>query len=1165
MLQLQRASAGSGKTYTLAKKFILFLISIKEDGKKRRLRTRNEITDGLARILAITFTNKATNEMKQRIVEKLADLSKADSPEPVDSDMLKGIAYLSEFSEQLNVDPREIGKAARTALSALLNQYSDFHVSTIDSFFQTILRTFAYESNLNDSYQVEIDTDYVATAAVDATLDDVNSSASSMSSSSFWIELLMEEASSEGTQWNVFQKSANINSIYTQLRASIRRLESEEFKEIRKDLDEYFDTPDGSDPLVPAYLNLRDRVEKPVKEALATLKDLCRQLKLMMNQNGVDPSGDCQRWFDGHLRKIPLLSFDEPEKSKLMFKPLTISDKKPLFKKGVSFADSGRMTDMAIRMYDAFNQWLSLRESAEWIHWTVYSPLIPYLGLLSEACKKMRSFLESNNMIQLGETNSMLQRIIGDDDAPFIYERLGTSINHYLIDEFQDTSRMQWDNLRPLLKENDSRGQDNLIIGDAKQSIYRFRNADPSLITTSVPEEFPRHNAAGMSKADNTNWRSDRLIVEFNNFFFSALVRKLIEIRDLKGGKIDFANLYSNVAQYPSHRENRGYVEIQFLSAGNEVKTESQTAPKSEHRNDETSTLQGMALSKVGPLISSLLDRGYSRRDIAVLVDTNQLGKDVIASLVDYNSSLEQGAKKIEFISEESLLVSSSEAVGIIISVLEKMAGGSILPKEPGHENKTSWNDIRCNFNFYALRHPEMTPAMQVESFLKEDSPEDSISQMLADMQTVALPALVEAITENFVPVQMRRTQAVFIAALQDMVLEYCYRYAADVASFLNWWQSKGSERSISSPEGTDAVQIMTIHKAKGLEFKCVILPFYRPSFVPSRKSEWRWVHVAKCFDGSGLPPFIPIETKPNLEHTEHAEVYRDYLDLYMIDKINSCYVAFTRAVSELYIFTSMPGRSDSSAGYFLNEICGNADDYLKEFDGCEEREYMLPEGMAKWNDYGDILTFGEKPLLEKQDDATDGNDNASGEQDSFQIEEYGVDSSPAILHYVESDTSDTSTLMPEASDTDPRSEGNLLHAVMERVKKASDLPRAVLFLKMRGMISSAQAKEWEPMLAEAISRKDTAHWYNGKWKVLNERDILFPHDKNRRPDRVMISPDRKGAVVVDYKFGSIPDNDSHTRQVKEYMSALREAAGINRISGYVWYVRQNRLVEVEP
>ena len=160
-------------------------------------------------------------------------------------------------------------------------------------------------------------------------------------------------------------------------------------------------------------------MEKPVKEALATLKDLCRQLKLMMNQNGVDPSADCQRWFDGHLRKIPLLSFDEPEKSKLMFKPLTISDKKPLFKKGVSFADSGRMTDMAIRMYDAFNQWLSLRESAEWIHWTVYSPLIPYLGLLSEARKKMRSFPESNNMIQLGETNSMLRAHNRRQRCPF--------------------------------------------------------------------------------------------------------------------------------------------------------------------------------------------------------------------------------------------------------------------------------------------------------------------------------------------------------------------------------------------------------------------------------------------------------------------------------------------------------------------------------------------------------------------------------------------------------------------------------------------------------------------------------------------------------------------------------------------------------------------------
>lgn len=1154
MLQLQRASAGSGKTYTLAKKFIWFLIAIKGNDNHWRLRSPKEIADGLGRILAITFTNKATNEMKQRIVAKLAEISTAASGE-VTEEMLSEIAYLKDFSKELNVSPQSIGKACGEALSALLNDYSGFRVSTIDSFFQSILRTFAYEANLNDSYQVEIDTDYLATAAIDATLDTVNKPRNEQTPASSWLKLLMDEAANAGSQWNVFQKSGAPQSIYTRLRNSIFKLESEEFKGIRNELDGYFSTEDDSDPLINSYQNLKTRVEAPLMEALGEAQENCTRLISLLKKGGIDPKGDCQRFFDSHISKLPLLKFND-RSSKPPFKALTISDSKPLLKKGVSSPLAGELNRTAAIMYEAYNRWLELRESKEWRHWNVYSPLLPYLGLLGEARKMMLSYLESNNMIQLGETNSMLKRIIGDDDAPFIYERLGTTINHYLIDEFQDTSRMQWRNLRPLLQENNSRGEDNLIIGDAKQSIYRFRNADPSLITTTVPEEFPTHIAAGMSREDNTNWRSDRRIVEFNNFFFNALVN---EISALGKGTLDFGNLYGNVVQHPSHRKEQGYIEIRFRQPD--------SSPSSDSEEDmEPSS----AMDDLGPLIHSLLERGYQCRDIAILVDTNKLGKEAIASIVAFNAMLPDGARKIDFISEESLLVSSAEAVGIIISVLEKMAGGSLLNSEEEkgekkgkeREQKHPWKDIRCNFSFYALRHPELSVAEQISGFLQEESPEEAINKMLSSMQTVALPALIEAITENFVPENLRRSQAVFIAALQDMVLDYCERYAADVASFLNWWQSKGKDRSISSPEGTDAVQIMTVHKSKGLEFKCVIMPSVTASMTPALKKEWRWVKPAECFSDAGLPPFIPVETSPALEKTDHADIYNSYYDLYMMDKLNSCYVAFTRAVSELYILTEMPKRKDNKLNSFLREICGNADEYIAAVGNQELKEEMLPEGIAEWNENGDILTFGEKPEVKPAKERDDLEEKKPDNE--LVIEEYGVDSSPAILHYVESEVDSSATLMPDAIDTDPRSEGNLLHAVMGMVERAEDLPKAILTMKIKGLITSSQANEWLPMLEGKLAQPEIGRWFNGEWRVLNERSILFPGSQDRRPDRIMISPDKKQAVILDYKFGEKPKSNAYVNQVKEYMKLFREVSGIRDIRGYLWYVKLNDLVEIK-
>lgn len=1169
MLQIQRASAGSGKTYTLAKKFIWFLIAVKEDGKPWRLRSPREMADGLSRILAITFTNKATNEMKQRIVENLAGLTNAiNLPDPdlghlsdTGKFMMKHVAYLRDFCHDLNASPASVGKAAKAALAVLLNDYSDFRVSTIDSFFQTILRTFAYESNLNDSYQVEIDSDYVASASIDATLDDVDRGKSGSSSASGWLKILMDEASGEGTGWNIFQKSSSRKSIYNRLKESIKKIESEDFKEIRSELDRYFSDGDGDARLRDAYLRLKESAETPLRNALGDAQENCRKICRELKSRNIDPS-EAQRFFSGHLTKLPALKFDGTPSDK-MFKPLTISDKKPLFKNKPSGAGYDEIERLAIRMYDSYSRWLELLDSPQWIHWNAYGPLIPYLALIGETRRRMSDYLEDNNIIQLGETNSMLKRIIGDDDAPFIYERLGSIINHYLIDEFQDTSRMQWDNLKPLVSESDSRGMDNLIIGDAKQSIYRFRNADPSLITTTVPDFFPRHIAAGMSRDENTNRRSDRHVVEFNNFFFHTLVRLLSPLR--KTG-MDLEDLYSNVAQYPGKDKEKGYVEVRFLSP--ELTEADKAAGK-----EKSDVFKEMTLRQVGPLVLSLIQRGYSQKDIAILVDTNDEGKSVISSLIEYNLSLPSETGKIDFISEESLLVASAEAVAIIINVLRQMIGGQVSPDTSDKEGRRKWRDIRGNLSFFALRHPGLSPAEQIAGFLKEESPADAINDMLADMQTVAIPALVEAITENFVPENLRRSQAVFIAAFQDMVLDFSERFASDIASFLTWWDSKGSTRSISSPEGTDAVRIMTVHKSKGLEFRCVLVPFASGSFVPSsKKSEWRWVEPASCFKDCGLPPFIPVETKSSLENTEHGDIYREYHDQVMMDNLNSVYVAFTRAVSELYIFTYAT-KSKASVGRLLETVLSQPDFTLSEIPDEETVSLMIPPEKMVWREGGSVVAIG-RPLTSEEIKKTDEADKEeekgkvelkkSPDHEECLIADYGVDNTPAILHYVEKDTSDTTTLLPKASDNDPRSDGNLLHAIMEEVATAADLPRAVRSLKMRGMISATQARDWEPMLSKAVESVADRGWFDGEWDVVNERDILVPGEKNRRPDRVMISKDRARAVIVDYKFGAEPDDKSHINQVSDYVRLFREATGIADVEGYVWYVALSKTVKIQ-
>ena len=719
MLKIQRASAGSGKTYTLTENFIINLIAYPATSGKWFLRNELQMEEALQHILAITFTNKATNEMKQRIVNSLFKLSLYDKSKSPAS-----FPYLSKLHELTGASFEEISANCKLALRIILNNYSLFKISTIDSFFQEILRTFAYEANISDTYQLEIDSSFVTDSALDNAIQKIDTHPSEMGNSAFWLKTIMQLEAQVSQKWNPFNKKATSGSVYSRIRKALSQLENEEFKGVKELLDLYFGVDENKPKLLEFYKSLKRKAEEERDRNLKEIKRSLNNIEQLMLQNHYNPDN-----LNSHfIKHISLIRELKPEE-KISFKFDSILKEKSVFKKKFREADNPLDIE-ALIFYNLLDQWNNPALDSYYKNWKIYGELIPYLGLIVEIREFLSRILQSNNLIQLHDTSYLLKKIIGQDDAPFIFERLGNKINHYLIDEFQDTSKMQWDVIYPLLKEGMSKEFDSLIIGDPKQSIYRFRNAKHTIITQVVPEAFPDHIAAGFSKEDNTNWRSHTNIIKFNNYFFKNLASLITSLSDKNGKPTDFNKLYSNVVQYPHNQKGKGYVEIRFFEKPiiDEGSDEGGTR-KDELRKD---WFEKEALRNIAPLVKSLISRGYRQKDIAILVSTNDRGKDVVESLITYNESLDEKDEKINFISEESLLISSSQAVEIILSVLEKI----VSPSDPaatkekdenasGRPPKFYWNKIKTDYALFSLNHADLSQSEKILLFLKENKIQD--------------------------------------------------------------------------------------------------------------------------------------------------------------------------------------------------------------------------------------------------------------------------------------------------------------------------------------------------------------------------------------------------------------------------------------------------------
>lgn len=1150
MIRLQRASAGSGKTYTLAITYLQYFLGIKQADGRYRLRTGREMTRSHSHILAVTFTRRATNEMKDRIVGRLAQMAYAPRQdmaflrrfaEPFDIAWPEGTAPAEETVEQ-------IARAARCGLREMLGNYSDMNVSTIDSFFQSVLRAFSYETDMPDDYGVELDDDLVIEQALDNVLRQARD-AGGDEDARYWLRRYMDTCVDTGRRWNVMRKG---DTAYREIMEFLRMISREEFKATRLKLTGFFAANKDFRRNAREVGALLDKSLKDKHEAV------CRAagtLSVFIDRNLDGGAGLVNSHLLKRLEDIRTMRPDnELSGTQRYASTLTKAGEKRLKKSGLE----DTYLPLVEEYYTAQDEWTGEVKYAAVIRGNLH-----VLGLLRPLLEQIGRYLKENNMVQLSDTNSFLSKIINNSDTPFIYEKIGYYLRHYLIDEFQDTSRMQWDNLKPLLDESLSSGadgpeveNDSLIIGDAKQSIYRFRNADPGLITRGVEQVFgSKVQLRGITPRENTNYRSSGRVVEFNNALFKALCAGLAGVEEV----------YANVEQQAAGASRPGFVQVTLSDLTSHPATD---------RSDDEADSGTQTIPYLGPMITDLLRRGYRQNEIAVLVRTNKLGKAVIDTIMGYNAGLPPEAAPISFISADSLEIGRSRAVRTVVSVLRTLTGTDEGKRKPENSGgKRPYTPTAKGFVTYldstrASGFNKDTVEL-VEEYFHSGGDADIMSgpgAIAGELKSAALPAMVETIISRYVrPQSLLTTEAPFIAAFQDMVIDYCERFPADVASFLRYYELKGKNRTIASPQGTDAVNILTIHSSKGLQFRVVICPEMRISTVPYR--EKLWVHpdpqathpeVSRL-----LPKLLPVAASAKrLEDTPWQAEMDRLNEEALLDAVNMAYVAFTRAEDELHVVLANSydsrSRKEGPPANSISAMVWEAVDSKKltlDETLCRTIEGPRP-GMA----YGIIPTEEEIASLRTHEDTVP----------SVTLQGYIPDRTRSKVEFTTDDDE-----LPENQDKTEEpplpvfsGEARLCRRILQRLTTADrlsgELTRALLVEEVNGTASAGTLTDLRATIEGWLQTPGVPELFADGLRVLNRRRLLNVggqqwNGMSRYVDRLTIDRDGNATAISIYPMTE--PLGMHRTTALLQLDALRRCGLYTTVRAMLWYPSASLLI----
>ena len=1041
------ASAGSGKTYELAYQYVRDVVN--QPAIYRH-------------ILAVTFTNKATEEMKNRILQEIHALAEeANSP------------YLDRLVLELSLTPKQICQRAREARSNILHDYSRFTVLTIDTFFQRILRAFIKELSLDLNYNIELETAPILTSSADALIEEITTNRELLE----WLTRFVEERIEEGERWNI--------------REGVLALGNEIFKEANKQDIAQMRSRKELQALI-------ERSTRQMKQSQAEIVALAESAIKIIESAGASPSDFPYKnsgfvaWFY-QLAAGKLFDYGSRveraiEDDQAWGKPNSISQSlRPTLQP--------ILQELTVRYNSNKRQWNTTALMRE----TFRS-----FALLGDLYRKVQEQCDAQQLMFLSETKHILSEFVTESDAPFIYEKVGNRYDHFLIDEFQDTSLKEWQNFLPLLSNAMSQVEEQqnavLLVGDIKQSIYRWRGSDWNILHREAVEALGPEDTEVVPLEEN--WRSLPTIVHFNNESIRAIV-------DLDNGRLNkllsdavglghlpsqvadelhntLHDAYQHLAQRPRRRgEHEGYISISTFS-------------------DKPAVVER---------ICEVLDQGFRPSDIMILVRNARDGARVAAELLEFKSKTSDPRYRFDVMTRDALVIGSAPICRFVIAAFRL----SLQPTE---------RLTRAHYNHYLGRdfdQPLLEEEVLFLKSLRHLSPEEAFERIVLYHQ-----------------LEHKADETAYLQALHEQIISFCSSRIADPALFLRWWEEQGATKSISVEERSTTIEITTVHRAKGLEKPVVMIPYCQWSLAPKSSGEITNIVWAQATEGeaASLGRF-PVRYKQQMANSAFAADYYRELVYAHIDNINLLYVAFTRASEALHIF--LPQRRGSHVGDLLREVMQR-----------EEEEILIGslKGRVRLSNFEERIEFGMMTPPEPRK-------KRAKEIQTILMEEYPTSVADLRLRL----PSQRYFAEEQEVELSPRNFGILMHRAFAEASDENSINEAVVKMQQEGTLSPEEAGDLRAMIQKALSNPTVHSWFDGSWEVVrNEQEILSPKERKvHRPDRVMTRGKR--AVVVDYKFGEL-DTERYRRQIAAYGRLLR-AMGYPEVEGWLWYVKLGKIESV--
>ena len=1018
------ASAGSGKTYALVKEYLkIILVSKKNDAYRN--------------ILAITFTNKAVHEMKSRIVGNLLEFTK-DNPNE------KATVLMEVLSGEIQISVSEIQTKSKQIIKHIIHNYAAFDISTIDKFTHKVIRAFAHDLNLPMTFEVTLDTENLLTEAVDAIIaqageDDVLTK--------LLIDFTMQKTD-EDKSWDISREILETG------RLLLNENNREEITHFQ-------------DKSITEFIEIKNKVAEACKVIDKENGELAKSLLALIDTKGIDIKSFSAGHFPNHLNTISVEKFNPNNKTYHEFDDIKIN--KAAKDKLEIEAIIPELLSVLETIYTKFEK----RE-----FYNAFLKNITPLSLLNTVSNELAKIQKEQNVLSIAEFNAIIYNEIQNQPAPFIYERLGERYQHFFIDEFQDTSEMQWQNLIPLIDNATSseiEGEKGtlMIVGDPKQSIYRWRGGKAEQFIELSKGKNPFNNPQLELFKLGTNYRSYSQVIDFNNKLFYYLSTEFTNL--------DYQDLYENHSRQEENSKKGGYVNISFI-------------PKLENSFEDEDALDKIEqyLQATLKTIEKVKNEGFEYQEIVILTRKRAQGTAVANYLIENNTPI---------ISSETLMIQNSTDVQMIINVLRYLNNSS---------------DIEAKASFLLYISNQVQSGMPVHDFIAKGKgksienefeawlSEFDISLSFQDIRKKSLYEAVEIIVSKFLSPTLSGNS--YVQYFIDIVLERDVRNQAGIADFLNYWNKNKDKFSIPSPEGKNAIRIMTIHKSKGLEFPVVIMPFADEDYARKPKDKL-WLDAEQ--ETFGLPKVL-IDNSSSVENfgEDAATVFQEKKQEELLDNINVLYVALTRAEEQLYVISQYlePNKEGkypyNTASFFI--------------------EYLI--AIEVYNPSVLEYEFGNRTKLSKVISVTD-------ETNTIPIISQVLD--PKNIKIAQREALMWGTHQQEAIEY-----GNIIHEILSFVKTASDIDLAVLKAIENGLITITQKEVVFKSIQEIVNNKELESYFSTDNEILNEQAIIQKEGKTIKPDRMVLTKNKE-VYLLDYKTGT--HNQKYQLQLENYQNAIEK------------------------